>query len=307
MSKWYSILAASLTFVCVPERPGAATTAAAASPAADAQQPTAPAADMDLPAEQRQLLEAWYEQLGPRRTEESFGRLIVRAGRVQLGKSYRDPPQTAQPESLHIDLSTFQCVSFVETTLAVARCTWLRQQTTECFLDEVKRFRYRDGQMDGYGSRLHYFTDWLEDNTGRQRFANLSAALGGRTERFVFNYMSRHPARYPAMAASGVAAQIAGVERRLSAAPRVVVDRETAKRAQTELEPGDLVAIVSSKYPGLLIRHAGFIDLDHGGRPRLLHASSYQKRVLVRRDSIARYLATRPDRRGMIVARPLPP
>lgn len=265
------------------------------------------AANLSLPEAQQQLLDAWYERVGPRRPAEEFGRLVVRAGHVQLGKQYYDPPQTPGPESLRIDLSTFQCVSFVETTLAVARCTWRQQQTSDCFLDEVKRFRYRSGQMDGYGSRLHYFADWLDDNTGRHRIADLTATLGGRPERFTFDFMSRHPARYPALTTDGVAARIAAVEQRLSASPRIVIDRETVSKRETELEAGDLVAIVSTKHPGLLIRHAGFVDLGANGKPRLLHASSYQKRVLVRRDSVAQYLAARPDRRGVIVARPLPP
>jgi hypothetical protein len=311
MWKWSLVLTATSAAGCLPEPPPDATqitAVASAIPAAEATgRATRSAAREGLAAAQRELLDAWYDRIGPRREGEKLGRLIVRAGRLQLGRAYRDPPQTAQQESLQIDLSTFQCVSFVESTLAVERCTWKRQQTAECFVDEVTRFRYRDGTMDGYGSRLHYFSDWLEDNTERQRLTDVSTALGGRPEPFVFNYMSRHPGRYPAMSTDGVADQIAAAEQRLSASPRIVVDRRTAKRTESALEPGDLIAIVSSKHPGLLIRHAGFVDPGARGQPRLLHASSHQKRVMVRRDSIAQYLAARPDRRGMVVARPLPP
>jgi len=28
----------------------------------------------------------------------------------------------------------------------------------------LKLIRYRQGKINGYSSRLHYFTDWLRDN-----------------------------------------------------------------------------------------------------------------------------------------------
>ena len=61
-------------------------------------------------------------------------------------------------ERLVIDEKQLDCTTFVE--LSVAR--WLvAQSDTTSFEREVQHLRYRGGEVDGYLSRLHYFTDWV--------------------------------------------------------------------------------------------------------------------------------------------------
>lgn len=271
----------------------------------------APAAQVEslVPAladDQALLLKAWFDSAGPKRNKESFGKLVTRVARLQLGRLYVDPPQVHAPERLAVELETFQCVSFVESTLAVARCTWSDQRNGECFLRELQSFRYRNGIMEGYGSRLHYFTDWIDDNTRRGHFRNLSIELGGTAESFDFTFMTSHPLRYPALTDRRALAAVVAAEERLSGRPHVVLDHAAVSANSHRLRSGDLVAIVSDKYPGLRIRHAGFIDRNAQGLPRLLHASSSHKRVMITAADIAGYMTTRPDRRGVVALRPLP-
>ena len=59
---------------------------------------------------------------------------------------------------------SLDCTTFVE--LSVAR--WLAQQSDSLTFEQwVERLRYREGMIDGYLSRLHYFTDWVAENTRR--------------------------------------------------------------------------------------------------------------------------------------------
>ncbi|MEE8410503.1 MAG: N-acetylmuramoyl-L-alanine amidase-like domain-containing protein [Myxococcota bacterium] len=256
---------------------------------------------------EKALLDQWFDSVGPTRKKESFGRLVSRVGRLQLGTPYGDPPQDRDPERLTVELETFQCVSFVESTLAVARCTWSEQPNGECFLRELQALRYRDGIMDGYGSRLHYFTDWIDDNTRRGHLRNLSIDLGGKAETFDFTFMTAHPLRYPALADPHAFAEVNATEERLSRLPHLVLGHAAVSANAQRLRSGDLVAIVSDKYPGLRVRHAGFIDRTAQGLPRLLHASSSHKRVMITAAGIADYMTTRPDRRGIVALRPQPP
>lgn len=255
--------------------------------------------------EQRPLLTAWFDAVGERRDAESFGSLIVRAGKLQLGKAYGQRPQRADVEHLRIVLDTFQCVSFVESTLAIARCTWEKSRDEACFLREVREARYRDGRIDGYAARLHYFTDWLQDNEHRGRSEPLTELLGGSEVQQEFHYMSKHPQKYPAMNTDNERSQIAVVEARLSKRQTMVIGRDQVTAAQDELRDGDLVAFVGDK-PGILVTHAGFIHRTADGEPRVLHASSYHKKVLLG-SSVANYVLRKPNRRGVMVTRPLPP
>ena len=56
-----------------------------------------------------------------------------------------------------------------------------------------------------------------------------------------------------------------------------------------------------------MVTHAGFVLRSEGGRARLVHASSYHRRVVLTREDLADYLLRRPERTGVMVARPLPP
>lgn len=250
-------------------------------------------------------LKAWYEALGPPRSGESFGQYLVRAARIQHGKAYEDhaPPPPGM-ETLRVDLEKFECVTFIESSLAVARCGFEGAATRDCFERELVASRYRGGARTDYASRLHYFTDWIDDNAGRGRLTNLTPALGGQpTFKQFFRISERELPR--GIVSSGTAAEMARVESRLSEAPHFVLSRELAPSKLPLLEDGDLIAFVRER-PGLLVHHAGFV-LRVGGVPRLLHASSYHKRVVITAEDVTDYLLRRPERRGVIVARPTAP
>ncbi|OGQ91628.1 MAG: hypothetical protein A2289_04840 [Deltaproteobacteria bacterium RIFOXYA12_FULL_58_15] len=259
---------------------------------------------------QAHLLRKWFEKVGQRRAGETFGDLLVRAGRWQIGQRYggvRKNPDAEETEQLRVDLSRFECVSLVESTIAVARCVWQGQPNEQCFAREVVASRYRDGEPVGYASRLHYFSDWIEDNDKRDRIERLTEMLGGEPMIQPFNYMSQHPREYDGLADATELAQILDVEARLSSQQHYVLDKRTVAKIQDQLQNGDLVAIVSNKHPGLMIGHVGFVDRVMAGKPRYLHASSYHQRVVLTRTDIAHYVTSQTHRLGILVLRPVPP
>lgn len=88
---------------------------------------------------------------------------------AEVGKSFIDTDYVAgtldknMSESLVIDLTGLDCVTFVENCLTFARCIKLDKTTFDDYKSELKKIRYRDGLIDGYSSRLHYFCDWIWD------------------------------------------------------------------------------------------------------------------------------------------------
>ncbi len=269
--------------------------------------PDALAGSHPLTAESAALLGQWYAKVGSPKDGEPYGDLVARVARVQLGKPYQLPPERSGPELLRVDLTHFECLSLVESSLAVARCTWLGSQDQACFLREVEASRYREGRLDGYASRLHYFSDWLGDNFRRSRVSLLTAALGGEARSYRFDYISTHPGRYPALAEPGVRETMVTQEARISGEPLVILAREAVRGVQHQLAAGDLVAVVSDRLPGLGVGHVGFVDKSLPGPPRLLHASSHHRRVIITPYAVGSYFTNRPDRQGAMLARPQPP
>lgn len=253
-------------------------------------------------------LTAWYGALGAPHESESFGHYLARAARLQHGVKYAEVSQRPGLETLEVDLDAFECVSFIESTLAVARCGWSGESDENCFVRELEATRYRGGHMTDYTSRLHYFVDWIGDNESRGRLTNLTPSLGGEPMKKDFFYISERVLKPASTTANGLASlteEIRSTEARLSAAPHSVLTRETAPRILSGLEDGDLIAFVRER-PGLLVHHAGFVYWANG-TPRLLHASSYHGRVVLTVRDLTNYLLRRPERRGVIVARPIAP
>jgi hypothetical protein len=253
-------------------------------------------------------LASWYDALGQPRPSESFGRYLARTARIQHGVKYEENSKPPGAETLDANVDAFECVSFIESTLAVARCAWESEPTASCFVRELEATRYRSGHMGDYASRLHYFVDWIGDNESRGRLVNMTAALGGEPVRKDFFYITERVLERADVQEDDLASltrEMQTTEARLSATTHAVLTRQSAPPVLSELEDGDLVAIVRER-PGLLVNHAGFVYWANG-TPRLLHASSYHGRVVITVEDLTNYLLRRPERRGVIVARPIVP
>jgi hypothetical protein len=253
-------------------------------------------------------LASWFRSVRP---AESFGELVIRAAEVQLGRPYRKTedrgrPEGPAPEPVSVELHRFDCVSLLESSLAVARCVFRGRRDERCFLAELEATRYRDGKRGDFASRLHYLEDWLADNARRGRLELLGPALGGLPLARPVHYLSRRRDRYPALSSPEVRARIESVEARLSRTPAIAIGREAVARIEPELADGDIVAIVTGR-PGILVSHAGLVRRGTDGRAHLLHASSHHRRVVLTRGSLAEYVSRRPEREAILVARPLAP
>ena len=99
-----------------------------------------------LPQATNQVVASWFKELGSVKEGESFGKLITRIAAARVGTPYFNPKQTDTPETLDARVDSFQCVSLVETSLSLARCTWMGTPTPECYQHELISTRYRDGR-----------------------------------------------------------------------------------------------------------------------------------------------------------------
>ncbi|MEF8817670.1 MAG: N-acetylmuramoyl-L-alanine amidase-like domain-containing protein [Salinibacter sp.] len=237
----------------------------------------------------------------------SIGALMQAVGRHFRGRPYRtgtlDAPAT---ETLVVRLDGFDCVTFVETTLALARSARAPDTTYAGFARRLAEQRYRDGGPVGYCGRLHYFTEWLTDNADRGHVRRLGPELEGRPLRDTLDFMSTHRSAYARFATNdSLFACVQDMEARLQAQQRRnpvrYVPQDSIRAVYDQLQAGDVVALVSS-IDGLDVAHTGLVYAHPDGGRGLLHAS-LSDGVVVSPD-LQRYVQTIDRQIGMVVARP---
>src|SRR5262245_60336729 len=115
-----------------------------------------------------------------------LGTAIARLGETFVGTTYTPGTLEAPgPEHLVIDLHEFDCVTFIENMLALTR--FIREDGVKALANRaaaearyagyLEELRYRGGTLDGYASRLHYFSEWLGDNAARGKLELLTRSL----------------------------------------------------------------------------------------------------------------------------------
>jgi len=240
---------------------------------------------------------------------KSVAETAVGMGRVFLGKPY--VPHTLeenQTEQLVVNLHQFDCTTFVETMSALS-FAWhelIDKKNTvhleTLFRKYLTKVRYRNGQIDGYGSRLHYFSEWLRDNERKGLLQDITPLLAGNvTVSKPLSYMTAKTLQYPAMNDPAVYKQIAQIETSLSQEPFAFVPKKNLRKAEADLRDGDIV-MLSAARPGLDMKHCGFVVWKNN-RVHLLHASSDHGRVVITSQPLADYVLAKKYLSGIRVAR----
>ena len=234
-----------------------------------------------------------------------FGRIIQWSGEQLLGRPYAagllDQPGS---ERLILSLESFDCVLLVETVVALSRMIALEENQFQDFAAQVRSLRYRRGTVDGYCSRLHYFTEWIEDNELAGVVHNITGNLGGINESKNLNFMTAHRSSYSKMELDDVFSCIVDMEARYVSADHVYIPEDRIDRTYSELQAGDIIA-TSTKIEGLDVTHTGFAYAQPDGGIGFLHASSSGEVKIS--DDLQQYVQSNRSQRGLVVVRPLDP
>jgi len=208
-------------------------------------------------------------------------------------------------EQLIVNLRELDCTTLVENVTALVLCSQQGQTTFGHFTAMLRQLRYRGGVMDGYTSRLHYFSDWIEDNSAmglvNERQSDKVPFTAVQTLRL--NFMSTHPQAYKALREHPeyipvIAQQEATLTgRTYRYIPKSQVKNTTQLRQA--IHDGDIIAITTSK-AGLDIAHLGFAVWRKDGL-HLLNASQIHKRVIEEPMTLGQYLAKHPSHTGIRV------
>lgn len=256
---------------------------------------------------------------GPAADYASLIQRIARDPALQ-GRGYRHAPLDGDPaqERLQAGFDRFDCVTFVETVLALARTAQSDRADFARYSDALAALRYREGRP-AYCARRHYFTDWLRAGIAAGELEDVTVQVAGAPDDLAFaelpnglDYLSAHAPSLPALASSAerracVRAQEAELDAGFARSPAglagfAYIPRSHVPDVLERLRGGDLVAFVAEQ-PGLDVIHVGIVLREGSAAPGLAHASSRNGEVSITADLRA-YARQLPRQRGLIVLRP---
>ena len=214
--------------------------------------------------------------LSKARGERCASRRIETLSRLFLGHPYKPDPligSAGGSEVFTASLDGFDCVTYIETIVALARAS-----NADSFVEELRQIRYEQGCVR-WEERNHYMTLWIRHNIRKGIVTPVSAPT------------------VPTISRERILDVVSGL-----AAQRVHV-KCTPKAALGKLEPylrsGDLIFFVSTRR-NLDVFHAGIVVCD-GKNVLLRHASRSQGSVV--QQTLMEFLkANRMP--GVIVVRP---
>jgi hypothetical protein len=293
---------AALLVGCAPAENGA-------PPASEAAVSTSAATEYPTPEGTWEIHSSDFDELMNAARRENFvqrpiGERLTGFGRQFLGAPYvAHTLELAGPERLVVNLKELDCVTLVENALALALVS--RQGGTfDEFLRTLGRIRYRDGTLEGYTSRLHYFSDWLADAERKGLVRNVTREIGGEpfdkhihfmtSNRDAYRQLREDPALLDSMRA---------IEERLNREQRFWIPQERIAEVAPQIQEGDIIAI-TTRIEGLDISHTGLATWVDG-RLHLLHAPDVGQPVEISTRPLAERIQAQRLQSGIMVVRPL--
>lgn len=236
--------------------------------------------------------------------DADFGKTLTAIGRTFLGTPYvAKTLEVGDTETLVVNLQGLDCTTFVENVMAFGLLVKNGQADFPAFTDHLKTIRYKDGELNGYGSRLHYFSEWIANNAQKGLVKDMTSELGGVELDKDINFMGTHRELYPFLKDDDNFDQILETEERLNAEPFCYVPQDQIEAREELIQTGDIIALATS-INGLDVTHTGVAVREKDGRIHLLHASTGSMEVEVTEKPLVDYLKGIKNNIGILVARP---
>jgi len=187
-----------------------------------------------------------------------------------------------EEEQLVVHVDQLDCTTFVETVLALCIADKRGERSFDGFKKALIDVRYRNGILDGYASRLHYFSDWIRNNEqmGFVKECTSETACSQPKELWL-DFMTTHVDSYLPMKKNPALVEVmAAQEKNWQGTVVSYIPKEKLNLSPEELKikDGDILAMVTN-IKGLDIVHVGFAFWKDN-QLHLLHASSVAKKVI---------------------------
>ena len=187
-----------------------------------------------------------------------------------------------EEEQLVVLVDSLDCTTFVETVLAFCIADKRGERDYEGFKKALTQIRYRDGVLNGYTSRLHYFSDWICNNEqmGFVKECTSETACSLPKELWL-DFMTTHVDSYlPMKKNPELVKEMASHEKNWQGTVVSYIPKEKLNLPPEglKIKDGDVLALVTN-IKGLDVVHVGFAFWKDN-QLHLLHASSSAKKVI---------------------------
>ena len=167
---------------------------------------------------------------------------VVAIGRYFLETPYAGGTLDINPqEELVVNLQEFDCVTFVDNVIALARLDKYEEESIPQFQKNLQEIRYRNGEIVDYTSRLHYSSDWLYEMTCRNILEDITKEKGGIPFPNKVSFISQNWKKYPALIQdSSLVTKIIDIERQLTAGRITISRKKKCFLSRDKSKPGTL-------------------------------------------------------------------
>lgn len=255
------------------------------------------------PADRAVLNRFWRYASAHRLEELSVNERIPWIALFFLDTPYKSNTLNVTRDELPVvNLRELDCVTFVENVLALAFLEAYRPEAEADFVRNIVRFRYRDGEIVDYTSRLHYSSDWLYEMQRQHLLTDITRFAGGVEYHRRVDFMSKHAASYPQLVQDKkLLEKIRLIETAISQRTYYYIPKDRIDRSYARIKNGDIL-LITTNIKGLDTSHLGFAYKKEGGT-YLLHASSAGKKVMISEWPLKEYMQDIDTQTGIMVGR----
>jgi hypothetical protein len=230
-----------------------------------------------------------------------YSDLVAETGMCFLGTPYVGHTLEGENEILVINLRELDCTTYLENVVTLAILAKHGKTDFESYIKQLKNLRYRNGEVDGYGSRIHYTSDWIVTNEARGFVKNVTKEIGGEPHTKTINFMTKNRDKYPRLADEKTFEQIKQAEENINKYEHYYIPKSKIADIESNIENGDLIAITCTT-DGLDITHVG-LAIRQNGRVHFMHAPMSGEKVMISAEPLHNYLAKYKNHTGIMVTR----
>lgn len=212
--------------------------------------------------------------------------------------------ENGKEEPLTIKAFELDCTTFVELVTAIGTTIKRGEEHFEDVCKNLQTIRYRNGERNGYSSRLHYMTQWIADEAKQGIVYEIPPCRYSRQQVLNLNFMSSNPGNYPLLKNDALLVEeIKEFEEEFRGFTVDYIPKEQLNRPPKELpvENGDII-ILTTNIKGLDAVHVGFAFWENN-RLHLLHASSAAGMVVKEKNPLFMYQRNKKSQTGIRIFR----
>lgn len=257
-----------------------------------------------ITAEDRQILTTFWTYAQKNKLSElAISERVPIIARFFLDKPYKSGTLIVTKDDLPvINLRELDCVTLVDNVLALAYLTKYDDSSTEEFIRNITKLRYRNSEIIDYTSQLHYSGDWFYEMQHLNLLIDKTKSLGGKKYPIQVYFMTKNYTKYPVLANNPkLIPRIKAIEAAINKRAYYYIPKDNINRAADKIAEGDVI-LITTNIKGLDTSHLGFA-VRKNGKLHLLHASSSHKKVMITENLLQDYMLGISSQTGIMVGR----